>query len=776
MFLHEGPADDATHARTAGAGESAPLAAPAAIAADSELPRIDPARTAETRVPAPDAAAATADDARFGKLLVKATWERDRSPAANVTLFLYVWGRADSYLFLPEARTDAQGLATFDRLEPGHFLVVGDRSGQARGAVAAGTTTEVALTLEKGVELAGEVVDARGEGVADAAIWLGFDGNQSDHGTVVARSDGHGRFVVASVTGYRNVGARKSGFAPSIPQFVSGTPGTTVRVRLELAARGGLVRGRIVDPDDRPVAGAIVQLGDEGRRIERPGTLPCEMLLLTRSDADGRFEFDGAMAGEQPLAVRARELAPWSGRVVVNPDVPADVGITLPRGATLEGRVVDAKQQPVGSAVVSLAGPCRLLATQRESAPDGAYRIDHVAPGTFEVRAELEGKSRAMRAQFTFVDGATVHWDPALASALTLHGRVVDGDGHALAKYWVAVEGAGDADRGDWFSNQATSDAAGRFTVEGCPATEVTVTAHPPAGMSVAATLEHVRVTDAELVVTVTSDRLCSVFLQGVVVGDDGQPIENATIVPHERGARTAPILPTDPRTGRFRIGPFAPGEFHLTAQAAGYAERFVAVGPLRKDETRDLGTIRLERGAPMTIRIHDEAGRVPEGFSLAVRAAGTDRSPRSAFAGGVVAVERACPGRYELLASAPGFVPLFREIVVENDKPVDLDLTLRAGRAVTLRATFSTQLRESIGRDGSRAALVLRDASGTTLARFMIGPQGDPAMMPWIHAVALLSGRHTLDLVVDDEATASVAFEVENDAAFDRPIELEFD
>ncbi len=775
LFLHDGTPSDASRLRAAASDGFPDLPVPAMGEEHDVAPPVAADVTRTAAAPAPATATSpppAAGDPRFGTVVVKTKWQRDGSAAAGVTLALYAWSRADHYLFLPEAVTDAQGVARFERIEPGSVLVLGDRSGDVRGGVAAGKTTEFELTLPDGVDLVGEVVDAKGLAVADAAIWLGFDGNQSANGCIVARSDQHGRFVIASVTGGRNVGARRSGYAPSIPQFVTGQAGTTVHVQLRLAERGGLVRGRVVDPDDQPVAGAIVQLGDEHATIDRSGTLPCELLLRTASDANGRFEFDGAMTGELPIVARSRDLAPWIGRVTVNPDVAADVAIRLPLGATLEGKVVDREQQPVGGATLTIHGPCELATMERGSASDGTFRVEHVMPGMLEISAELEESGKA-RAQLSFVDGETTRWDPLLVSGLALRGQVVDADGRPLPGYQVEASGPeDDASRG-WFMRYATCDAAGRFAFEGCPATGLRVEVRPPVGHSWAARLDGVRASDDDLLIKVAADRVCSVWFEGIVVGDDGKPIDNATITAGARDAASIPIETVDAHTGHFKTGPYAPGDFVLTARAAGYAEQFVAAGHVVKDERRNVGTIRLERGAPISVRVHDESGKLPEGVSVLVRVAGTESFPRSVMEDGITRVERAAPGDYEISVWVPGFVPVLRTATVVNGRPLEVDVSLRPGSVVTLRPLLSSRLHDALSNRGGDAIGLLRDCGGVTLAKLWLAKAGSD---PWTCEVALLPGRHTIELQIGGAPESNASFDVAADAKADAPIDVTFD
>lgn len=169
--------------------------------------------------------------------------------------------------------------------------------------------------------------------------------------------------------------------------------------------------GRVLGPDGAPLAGARV-LAAAG---EHWGQVPLDVEALalpkgwpavveTQSDAEGRFAFEGLKSGPLRLALRAHGCAPRREERLSLPPRYAthDLGdLALERAVVLAGRVVDRAGQGVTGASILLgldgqgalqgiSAPGRgiLLGT---SAADGAFRVDEVPPGPWQLIVDAPG-------------------------------------------------------------------------------------------------------------------------------------------------------------------------------------------------------------------------------------------------------------------------------------------------------------------------------------------------------------------------------------------------
>lgn len=282
-------------------------------------------------------------------------------------------------------QSDADGGFRLDA-PAGALVVVARCAGWLDGrslpvALRAGDAAHVGdVRLALGATLAGRVVDAAGRPVEGARVQV--DGERH----VVSEADGV--FEVTGLpAGETTLVASAAGGLPSEPLrcVVTGPAAGAVR-GVELRLRGApRLRGRVLGPDGRPVAGA---------RVARLGDLDAAIA----TGADGAFELAGERAGE-PLLVTAPGLA------------AARVDATQP----LEVRL---------AAVLPAPGTTPRLALRRDGAPVPGVAL-LVAPAG---AGDLDGAEA--RVEVVTSDAAGVVWlapgafDLALVDAATAHARL----------------------------------------------------------------------------------------------------------------------------------------------------------------------------------------------------------------------------------------------------------------------------------------------------------------------------------------------------------------
>jgi len=209
------------------------------------------------------------------------------------------------------------------------------------------------------------------------------------------------------------------------------------------------LRGRVVDRQGTPVAGALVRLelaGSERERMRKP----------TPTAADGTFAFRGPMRPGRAITLLAThpDFAPAQvGRhVPAGGDPPLVADIVLGRGGTVRGSVVLEGGGAAGGAEVRLlpesgvgalwSGALRNRLDAEAPSTDGAglFQIERLPPGGYRVTVRAPGRVAANSDGFLVVEGGVVTLPPiSLAPGCTLAGRVMDRHGRGVAKARVAV-------------------------------------------------------------------------------------------------------------------------------------------------------------------------------------------------------------------------------------------------------------------------------------------------------------------------------------------------
>ncbi len=175
--------------------------------------------------------------------------------------------------------------------------------------------------------------------------------------------------------------------------------------------------------------------------------------------------------------------------------------------------------------------------------------------------------------------------------------------------------------------------------------------------------------------ILVDDDPIGALRLEGLVLTADDKPVEGATVVLSANPPRTA----TSDENGEFAFEKLVGRPYTLLARApAGVA------GPVTSKLTAksDPVVLRLRPGGSVTVTTVDRAGQ-PVPASVELR--GTDTQTATAAADGKAAFPMVVPGRYDVVASAPGFAPTFSSTMVQT-VPVEVTVVLIPGAPVSGR------------------------------------------------------------------------------------------
>ncbi|HEY8145317.1 MAG TPA: carboxypeptidase regulatory-like domain-containing protein, partial [Kofleriaceae bacterium] len=549
-----------------------------------------------------------------------------------------------------------------------------DRSGTAGGSAEPGAHRLAGRVGSGPGQVSGTVLDA-----ADRKPVAGVDvtfGNAFGESTATSGADG--RYALSLAPGTYKVVAIGDGVLGAGAGRFELRPRQSVTGYDIWVARLAAIRGRVVDHGGKPVAGARVtfkaRMGE--RPIDSEQTAP---IGEATSDESGGFDIE-VPSGDLKLIAEAGDVR---GQTVLTGVVPghepADVIIRLAAGASLAGVVVDTAGAAASGAEVRLTvvggdGPVG----ERTATSDGsgAFRFEHLAPGTATLEARGDGGVSPPLA-VKLPDGSDrTGVRLVLAAAASIKGRVVDGKGTPVAGATVMATPA----KSKIKPPRIVSGADGGFVLEGLAAGTKHVVQARQEGFANAFARNIVPPAEGvELVMQAAGG------IRGVVKGAGGAPVSSFQVQVErfvEADGMVRPGRATargSAKDGRFELDLVEPGQYDLVVTADGFAPfrpPRVAVPPEGWAEIE----VELSAGARVTGRVLSE-GLPVAGARIGVPAAYVGPAVFSDAQGRFTMVDVA-PGKRSITASKAGLASASRELEVRAGQTSDVELTLAPGGA----------------------------------------------------------------------------------------------
>lgn len=535
------------------------------------------------RVEAPGLAAATRKDVAPGASLtfdlsaggaIEGTVRDGDSgqPAANLRVVAWQ-SNAIPVPDVPDAgrvigRTDANGRFKLQGLANGTYWVTA--SGRGRGSASRGSVrpgAKLDLVVFPSGSVFGTVLGADGRPVPGATV------------SAAARPWGWGSSEPVDDRGAFEL----NGLNPGVYDVVAKAPGLAAAVAAEIAVDrrtetgvdlvlrpGARVVGRLVDGDERAVAGKV-SVGDlDGRPVPRVLQDP----LTVETGADGRFAIDYVPVGEHALGVGARGLASQRVDVAVRDgERQVDVGdVRLEVGIAIRGRVRSKAGQPVPDAVVRATGMRRGgEGAEARTEADGTFVVAGLESGVYRLSAEAVGFGQEDKT-------AEAGGDPVelvLSPAGTITGRVVDDRGQPVDTFRVSAA-ATDTDRRMMRMPrfEETSDESGHFSLSNVAAGTYLVTASAPERAS--ASVPGVKVAEGQSVDVGTIKLTAGGIVRGTVVDQTGAGVVGASVaiaaLPQNWMTSGPPVEVTTEAGGAFELKGVAAGSADVGASHPNYA------------------------------------------------------------------------------------------------------------------------------------------------------------------------------------------------------------
>jgi hypothetical protein len=394
-----------------------------------------------------------------------------------------------------------------------------------------------------------------------------------------------GRWALAAATADAHLP-----FAPEwgqSPVLLDALPGEVVRGITVALVPAEELEGRVIDPQDKPVAGAEVTVLGGGAGA----TTLVPLKDRFRSGPDGTFRF----TAPEDAIVEAQHEGFATARARVDYSVRVSRKLTVrlkPAGGTrlaIDGVVEDQRGSPADGAVISAAAKARVgepPATVRTDA-EGRFQLRDLEGGTWLLTASKPGAAPASVEAAAGATGVRIR----LTAGAGIAGHVRDRRSKApIAPFTVLVQ-----------SNEVRSisviDLAGRYEFDDLAPGDVVVSVVAPGY----APSPEVRVTipaPGAPPARADFDLSPGGTLQGVVVERGSSlPIADARV--EVEGTSPSLGVPvrnetTTDQEGRFTLNGLAESTIGISASAPGHHARIISAPPIPEGETRGPVTIEL--------------------------------------------------------------------------------------------------------------------------------------------------------------------------------------
>jgi uncharacterized GH25 family protein len=559
------------------------------------------------------------------------------------------------------------------------------------------------------LRLEGQVVDAEGDGVGGATVWLSSVPPRS------ATSEGDGTFAFDKVVGREySVSATEGDRIGGPVTYRLTAKSDPVVVRLGAGAK---VIVEVTGDDGQPVANASVKLQDFAETTKPTGP-------------DGTV----TLAPVHPGWVGVEVTAPGYGVAngfgqVGSAGATGTIRVKLHKGVAVSGRVIDEAGKPIAKAHITIGEAWWMPAGGGEATSDakGEFTFAALAAGTHVLHAEDGEHSPTRSMPVTVGDRPVSGITITMKEGGSIAGRVVDDKGTPVPYAAIRVAPKADEVQGT-HGRQAVSEKDGSFEVRGLSRVNLQVRASSDDASS--------KVVDVDAAATAHTKDLKLVLdetgtIAGVVVDDEGKPvpeIQVAAIADYfaaERPTLVGVISATTDGAGAFTLRGLPDGTYRLRALRGGASMGgWEAQGVAAKVGDKN---VKLTLPAPATLvgRVQLENGEAPKlaNVQLGYHPA-TPAGPDGSFK--IVDLE---PGKYDVRVLGPEFAQLTKS-----------DVELTAGKTTDVGTLTVTRGRKLSGRvvDASGSPVI---GARVTVSRTLLSMEG---AQDQLDAIAEMTGART--------------------------------
>jgi protocatechuate 3,4-dioxygenase beta subunit len=365
-------------------------------------------------------------------------------------------------------KTDASGAFQLEVAGRGPFAVRVELPGAAPvGAVDVPAGAALDLRLKRGAVVAGRVLDLTTQKAVAGAKVTGLERDASRFGSEaahVATTADDGTFQLADCApGIVVVEAIAPGKARARLDGVVAKPQASdeeskPEANTLFLQPGGRIAGRVLGPDGKPLAEAVVTASPSDGNLF---SMLREGRGAQQTDANGKFAFDGILAGNRYTVRATKEglASQEEGPIAIDAGTDrGDLELKLDAGASLRFRLVTAADAPVndvearfqtvgGNKRRGFAGGANNVDHDKIVAEgDGKFLIKSLDAGTFDVTLEPPDFADVAREGVKLRSGETTDLGTLrVKESKSIAGRITDTNGQpiagaAISGLWIAGE------------------------------------------------------------------------------------------------------------------------------------------------------------------------------------------------------------------------------------------------------------------------------------------------------------------------------------------------
>lgn len=459
---------------------------------------------------------------------------------------------------------------------------------------------DLVVELTSAAQITGRITSAEGRPVPGARVHVVREvgsGSALQQAFGFSLSDGDGRYRLDSVSpGPKTVAAEHDDYQKVVREIDADRGDNELDITFD---RGHEITGRVQDAFGEPLPGALLTLFPPGRALGgRRAT----------AGPEGSFAFRGVRPGEYSLRGEKEGYAAAEEVVSAVSGSVQGVELRLGEGGAVVGRIHGLELDDLSRVRVVAVGPGSSFQMGRV-VHDGSFRIDSLAPGSWQVIASLLGSGRQAEGSVTLESGALEAWlDLEFGAGWVVSGAVLQG-GRPVSGRAITVVGMDVSDGG-----MVDTDQRGRFRIEGLATGTYEVEV-----LGLDGSVQHSRT------VEIDSDREVSLEIPvGEITGQataesDGAQLSGVAITAQPTAdAGPGQRSDTTDSAGRFRLGGLAEGTYLLTGEKEGFATATTLVDLSSGGSVGDV-ELRLRPTRGLDLEVRRPGGWWPDDVDVAV-------------------------------------------------------------------------------------------------------------------------------------------------------------